>query len=123
MEDKQICVIPNLETMKEGMVKAKHFDDAAVISDVLKHIRGFEANLDKYVRKNTELIDTIKILADQENVKEDNLLNFHSANILQGLLNSRGDIASDNDITHRAISLAKTMIVKIKEENKARGER
>ena len=117
MEDKQNCIIPNLETMKEHMVEAKHFDDTAVISEALKYIRGFEANLDRYVRKNTELIETIKILADQADTKKNNLINYHSANILQGLL-IRGSTLDDGAVVDRSIGLAKLMIERLKDEDK-----
>ena len=114
-KDKQSCIIPNLETMKEHMVEAKHFDDAAVISEALKYIRGFNGDFDRYTRKNTELIETIKILADQADTKKNNLINFHSANILQGLL-IRGSTQDDKDIVDRAIGLAKLVIGRLKDE-------
>ena len=116
MEDKQKCIISNLETMKEIMVKEQHFDDAAVISDAIKYIRSFEASLGRHLNKNKELIETIKILADQADTKKNNLINFHSANILQGLL-IRGSTLDDYAVVDRSIGLAKLIIERLKDED------
>lgn len=115
MEDKQKCIIPNLEIMKELMVARQHFDDAGVISETLKYIRSFSADLDRHVRTNKELTATIRVLADQADTKKNNLLNFHSANILQGKL--IGGSTFDNEIiVNQSIKLAKLMIERLEDE-------
>lgn len=117
MEDKQKSIIPDLETMKEGMVKSKRFDGASVISETLKYIRLLEGSLDRYTRKNEELIRTIETLADQADTKKNNLLNFHSANILQGML-IKSSTFSNETIVGQSIKLAKLMMGRLKDEEK-----
>ncbi len=115
MKDKQKCIIPNLETMKEAMDEAKHFDDSDVIYDTLEYIRSFSADLDRHVRTNKELTATIRILADQADTKKNNLLNFHSANILQGKL-IKGSTLDNKAIVENSIKLAKLMIERLEDE-------
>lgn len=109
-------IIVDLETMKEEMVKDNHFDDAAVISKTLKYIRSFDIKLEGYTRKNEELIATITTLADQADTKKNNLINFHSANILQGLLIKDSSLG-DNTIVGKSIGLARLMIERLKDED------
>lgn len=127
MEDKvdKQSIRDNLETMKQGMVGRQHFDDAKVIAETLKHIRLLDTDLTRHINTNKELTKTISMLVDQANTKKNNLLNFHSANILQGML-IKGTSGRDGQIVNRVIKLAKLMISsladEIENENKENSE-
>ena len=111
MEDSNLVV--DLEAMKEEMVKVQHFDDAKVISDTLKYINSLNTDMNRHIRTNKELTT---IIADQASTKKNNLINFHSANILQGIL-IKGSTLSDDNVVGYAIKLAKLIIERLKDED------
>lgn len=99
-----------VKDLKEIVIKNPHPNETKVILDTLEYMEG-------YARKNKELIKTIKILADQADTKKNNLLNFHSANILQGML-IKSSTFSNETIVHQSIKLAKLMMGRLKDEEK-----
>ena len=116
MKDSNLVV--DLETMKEEMVKVQHFNDAKVISDTLRYINSLNTDMNRHIRTNKELTT---IIANQASTKKNNLINFHSANVLQGMLirgTTLGGTTLDNYVlVEQSIKLAKLIIERLKDED------
>lgn len=119
-KEKQDDLLAEMGVIKNGMFEAGHVDDADVVLCTMKHIEALYDDLEKCGQYNTTLAVTNKALIGEINNKAKNLLSFHTASILQGLLAYNGTTTrSGKGLIDDSMVLAKEIIEKItKETNK-----
>ena len=119
-KEKQDNLLSDLGLIETGMSENLQVDEADVIECTIKHINMLSTDLEKCAQFNEGLAVTNKALMGELNNKAKNLLSFHTANILQGLINS-GSLNANSSGTHlinRSVELSKKLIERITEEAK-----
>lgn len=118
-KEKQDNLLSDLGLIGTELSEDLQVDNADTIECTIKHINMLSGDLEKCAQFNEGLAVTNKALMGELNNKAKNLLSFHAANILQGLINSGGGVAAsetDEYLISRSIELAKKIIKEISNE-------